>query len=423
MAFRILCLLLFYYTASAQITIIHCGYLLDVEKGKFLEKRSVFIQGNKIIGIEKGFIESNSIYQTIDLKNKYVMPGLIDMHVHIEFQINPKTYLDKFVANDADIAFRSVGFARSTLMSGFTTVRDLGGTGVNISLRNAINSGQIDGPRILTVGKALSSTGGHADPTNGNKKSLIGNPGPKEGVVNGVEDARKAVRQRYKNGADHIKITATGGVLSLAKSGDNPQFTVEEIYAITEIANDYGMHVAAHAHGDQGIKRAILGGVKTIEHGTKMSEKTMEMMKKYNVYYVPTITAGEEVSTKAEVDGYYPEIVRPKAREIGPKIKNTFAKAYKKGVPIAFGTDAGVFKHGENAREFEYMVAAGMPVIETLQAATIVNAKLLKMDNQIGSIAVGKFADIIASKENPINNIRTLQNIIFVMKNGVVHKQ
>lgn len=271
-----------------------------------------------------------------------VLPGLIDFHVHIEQEFNRNTRLNNYILNEADVAFNSVGFAKTTLLNGFTSVRDLGGTGVNISIKNAINSGKIMGPRVFTAGKSLATTGGHADPTNGSRRKLIGNPGPKEGVVNSVDDAKKAVRQRYKNGADCIKITATGGVLSVAKSGDNPQFTIEEIKAICETAKDYGMHVAAHAHGDEGMKRAIIGGVKTIEHGTYMSEGTMGLMKKHDTYLVPTITAGKEVEEKAKIEGFYPEIVVPKALAVGPQIQGTFAKAYKKGVGIAFGTDAGV---------------------------------------------------------------------------------
>ncbi len=321
------------------------------------------------------------------------------------------------------IAFNSLQFARATLNAGFTTVRDLGGSGVNISLRNAINSGKVDGPRLFTAGKSLATTGGHADPTNGNRKELMGDPGPKEGVVNGVEDAKKAVRQRYKNGADCIKITATGGVLSVAKSGTNPQFTIEEIKAICETAKDYGMHVAAHAHGDEGMQRAILGGVKTIEHGTLMSEETMELMKKHDAYYVPTITAGKEVEGKAKIKGFYPDIVVPKALAIGPQIQKTFAKAYEKGVGIAFGTDAGVFKHGDNGKEFGFMVESGMPAIEAIQSATITNAKILEMENKIGQIKVGFIADIIATNDDPIQNISTMEDVTFVMKEGSIYKE
>ncbi|KAB1154563.1 amidohydrolase family protein [Tenacibaculum aiptasiae] len=411
-------------SVKAQNTYILCGKIIDTEKGVIKEKQTLVVNGNKITNVFNGYIlPRDKTSKTIDLKDKVVLPGLIDMHVHIESEHSPKTRLNRYIKNEADIAFNSVGFAKTTLLKGFTTVRDLGGTGVNIAIRKAINAGKIPGPRVFTAGKALATTGGHADPTNGSSRRLIGNPGPKEGVVNSVEDAKKAVRQRYKNGADCIKITATGGVLSVAKSGDNPQFTVEEIKAICDMAKDYGMHVAAHAHGDEGMQRAIIGGVKTIEHGTYMSDKTMELMKKHNAYLVPTITAGKEVEEKAKVKDFYPAIVVPKALAVGPQIQGTFAKAYKKGVGIAFGTDAGVFKHGNNAKEFGYMVEAGMPAMEAIQSATITNAKILEMENEIGQLKKGFLADIVAVNEDPTKNINTMENVVFVMKNGKVYKK
>ena len=233
----------------------------------------------------------------------------------------------------------------------------------------------------------------------------------------------KYITLYYKNGADLIKITATGGVLSVAKSGQNPQFTIEEIKAICETAKDYGFHVAAHAHGDEGMQRAVLGGVKTIEHGTLMSEETMALMIEHDAYLVPTITAGKSVTEKAKIPGYYPDVVVGKALDIGPKIQNTFSKAYKKGVGIAFGTDAGVFLHGENAKEFGYMVEAGMPEIKALQSATITNAKILNMEHEIGQLKAGYFADIIATNENPVENIKTTENVVFVMKSGKIYKK
>ncbi|WP_299109422.1 amidohydrolase family protein [uncultured Tenacibaculum sp.] len=412
------------FSGFSQTTYIHCGKLVDTKKGIVKEKQTIAVKGNKIMNVLSGYITPRAKGITvIDLKDKVVMPGLIDMHVHIESEHSPKTRLEKYILNEADRAFNAVGFAKITLLNGFTTVRDLGGTGVNISIRKAINAGKIPGPRVFTAGKSLATTGGHADPTNGSSRRLVGNPGPKEGVVNSVEEAKKAVRQRYKNGADCIKITATGGVLSVAKSGDNPQFTLEEIKAICETAKDYGMHVAAHAHGDEGMQRAILGGVKTIEHGTYMSDKTIELMKKHDAYLVPTITAGKEVAEKAKVKGFYPEIVVPKALAVGPQIQGTFARAYKKGVGIAFGTDAGVFEHGINGKEFAYMVEAGMPAIEAIQSATITNAKILEMENEIGQVDKGFFADIIAVNEDPTQKINTMENIVFVMKNGVVYKE
>lgn len=407
---------------TGQSTYLHCGKLIDTQNGKVLDQMTVIIDGNKITSVEKGYkATETSEDKLIDLKNKTVLPGLIDMHVHMELEFNPKAYIDKFTLNKADVALHSTVFARAALMAGFTTVRDLGGSGVNIALRNAINKGYVDGPRIYTAGKAIGTTGGHADPTNGMRKELMGDPGPEEGVINGVEDAQKAVRQRYKNGADLIKITATGGVLSMAKNGQNPQFTIEEIKAICETAKDYDMHVAAHAHGDEGMQRAILGGVKTIEHGTLMSEKTMDMMKQHDVYYVPTLTAGKEVSDKAKIPGFYPDIIVPKALEIGPKIQGTFEKAYKRGVKIAFGTDAGVFPHGINGKEFYYMTEVGMNEMEAIQSATLTNAAILKND-LIGVIKADTYADIIAVDENPLDNIKTMENVTFVMKNGIIYK-
>lgn len=407
-----------------QNTYLHCGKLIDTKEGRVLTNKTIIVSGKQILAIEEGFSTPKFDEDVVvDLKSQTVMPGLIDLHVHIEGETNPRAYLEKYTLNDADIAFNAQHFAKVTLMSGFTTVRDLGGSGVNVALRNAVNAGKVDGPRIFTAEKSLATTGGHADPTNGAKKGLLESPGPEDGVVNSVEDAKKAVRQRYKNGADWIKITATGGVLSVAKSGLNPQFTVEEIKAICETAKDYGMEVAAHAHGDEGMQRAILGGVKTIEHGTMMSQETMDLMKKHNVYLVPTITAGKSVSDKAKIPNYYPEVIVGKALDIGPKIQDMFGRAYRNGVGIAFGTDAAVFAHGDNAKEFGYMVEAGMPAIKALQSATVTNAMLLKMDDQLGQLKAGYLADIVATNDDPTETIDTMTEVVFVMKEGKIYKK
>ena len=417
-------LLLASSVAFSQQTYLHCGAIFDAPRGKLLKEQTIVVEGNKIIQLQKGYIQPMGEYTTvIDLKNKTVLPGLIDMHVHIENEYNATSYINQFVDNDADTAYDAALYARRTLLAGFTTVRDMGGSGVNVSLRDAIREGKIPGPRIFTAEKAIGTTGGHADPTNGSRKSLMGDPGPAQGVINSPEDGKKAVRQRYKNGADCIKITATGGVLSVAKNGQNPQFTIEEIKSIVSTANDYGMHVAAHAHGDEGMYRAVLGGVTTIEHGTLMSVRTMDLMKEKNAYLVATITAGKQVAEKAKIKGYFPDVVTPKALEIGPQIQDTFGRAFKRGVPIAFGTDAGVYPHGLNALEFGYMVEAGMPEVKALQSATITNAQLLKSENELGQIAVGFYADIIATDSNPLEDIKTLESIPFVMKNGLVYKQ
>tara|TARA_B100000925_G_scaffold221268_1_gene170026 strand:- start:22 stop:1296 length:1275 start_codon:yes stop_codon:yes gene_type:complete len=421
---KLLFLILFFtLSINAQDYYLHVGKLFNSNEGKMLDNMTIIVSGNKIKDIKKGYeLPENDNSVIIDLKDSTVMPGFIDLHVHIESEYNPEKYLNEFTAEESEIAFSSLKFAKRTLMAGFTTVRDLGGSGVNISLRNAINKGEVIGPRIFTAGKAIGTTGGHADPTNGWKKSIAGDPGPQDGVINGVDDARKAVRERYKNGADVIKITATGGVMSIAKNGQNPQFTIEEIKAICETANDYDMIVAAHAHGDEGIQRAVIGGVHTIEHGTLLSDESMKLMKQYGTYYVPTITAGKEVAANAKIPGYYDELVVPKALAIGPKIQSTTERAYKAGVNIAFGSDAGVFPHGKNAKEFVYMNEAGIPIIECLQAATIVNAKILSMETEIGQIEKGFIADLVATKLNPEDDISTLENIVFVMKEGVIYK-
>lgn len=410
-------------TGYSQKIYLQCGSVFDSESGKMLSEKTLVVNKNRIEDVLEGYVSGLETDEVIDLRSSFVLPGFIDMHVHIESQSSPDTYIKRFTSNEADIAYEAAVYAEKTLLAGFTTVRDLGGTGVNIALRKAIQKGLTPGPRLFTSGKTISTTGGHGDPTNGRRLDEMGDPGPREGVVNSPEEGRKAVRQRYKDGADVIKITATGGVLSVSKNGQNPQFTIEEIKAITETARDYGMLSAAHAHGDEGMQRAILGGIQTIEHGTLMSDETMELMKEYGVYLVPTISAGREAGRLADVPGYYPEMVAVKAREIGPMSQKTFAKAYKKGVPIAFGTDAGVFPHGTNAQEFEYMVESGMPAAEAMQSATKTNAALLGMSDQLGNLKTGYLADIIAVDTNPLQDINVLKEVHFVMKDGVLYKQ
>lgn len=404
--------------------IIHAGNLIDSTSNKVLHNVSVIVTDNKITAINKGFTEGTSEDTVIDLSEYTLMPGFMDMHTHISSQHNgPASYMERFTLNEADYAIKGVLYAEKTLMAGFTSVRNLGdGHNETVALRNAINKGLVQGPRIYTAAKSIATTGGHADPTNGRSKSIMGDPGPHEGVVNGVADARKAVRQRYKDGADLIKITATGGVLSVAKSGQNPQFMNDELEAIVETATDYGMTVAVHAHGKEGMLRAIKAGVTSIEHGTYMDKEVFSQMKKFGTYYVPTIMAGNWVAEKAKIDGFFPELVRPKAAAIGPLIQQTFAKAYKAGVKIAFGTDSGVSAHGDNGLEFELMVEAGMKPIEAIRSATQSAADLLQVSDSLGTIEVGKLADLVAVKGDPLKQISLLQNVNFVMKDGVVYK-
>ncbi len=417
-----LILFLFSKNTIAQISHIHCGKVYTMEDKNPLTEVTIVVENDKIIDIKNGYSDENDTIKTIDLKDKVVIPGLMDMHVHIESQSSPNRYLERFTKEEADVALRATQYCERTLMAGFTIVRDLGGSGVNVSLRNAINQGFIKGPKIFTSEKSLATTGGHADPTNGMRDELKGDPGPAEGVINSVEDAYKAVRQRYKNGADVIKITATGGVLSLAKDGSGPQFTVEEIKAVVAAAKDYGMITAAHAHGVEGMKRAVIGGIHSIEHGTYMNEEVMDLMIENGTYLVPTISAGKFTAKMAEKPGYYPKIIIPKILAVSPKIQATFAAAYKKGVKIAFGTDSGVSFHGDNADEFGYMVEAGMPAYEAIYAATMSAADLLNITDEYGSIKVGKYADIIAVDSDPTEDIAQLKSVKFVMRHGVVYK-
>lgn len=407
----------------AQRTLIHCGKLIDGVSDVTQEQVTVIVEKNRIVAVEKGYSKVQTNDKLIDLKTKTVLPGLTDMHVHIESETSRDQYLKRLSNNSADIAYEAQKHALTTLMAGFTAVRDLGGTGVNISLRNAINKGLVPGPRIFTSGQTIATTGGHGDPTNGLSNMYSVPDKVTDAIVDSPDEGRKAVRQRYKDGSDCIKITATGGVLSIAKSGKAPQFTENEISAIVQTAKDYGFHVAAHAHGTDGMKRALRAGVTTIEHGTYMDDEAIELFKKMGAYYVPTIIAGRTAADSAKVPGYYHPFVRMKALEIGPLIQKTFEKAYKAGVKIAFGTDGGVYPHGKNAKEFEYMTEVGMPAMEAIKAATAVPAQILGEQDNMGSITKGKYADIIATDENPLQNIKTLQNVIFVMKDGVVYKQ
>jgi len=407
----------------SQKTILHCGQLIDPKSMTIQKEMSIIVEGNKIVDVQKGYVQaSDSNGKVIDLRNRTVMPGLIDMHVHLEDETNPNRYLQTFTMNPADYAFQSVVYADRTLMAGFTTVRDLGGSGVNISLRNAINKGLIKGPRIFTAGKIIASTGGHGDPTNGYREDLMGDPGPAMAVANGVDECRKAVRQRYKEGSDLIKITATGGVLSVAKDGSGPQFTEEEIKAIVQTAKDYGFAVAAHAHGAEGIKRAIRGGVSSIEHGTLMDDECIQLFKQYGTWWVPTLTAGRSVADSAKIPGYYPAIIVPKALTIGSQLRATFAKAYKAGIKIAFGTDAAVYAHGKNWMEFVYMTEGGMPPLEAIKCATVNAAELIGQSAQLGTIEKGKTADIVAVDGDPTKDIHVMGKMKFVMKDGKVYK-
>ncbi len=406
---------------AAHTTAVHCAHVFDSTTGKMLGATTIIVENDRIKALQSGNTTVDGA-NSIDMSGMTCLPGLIDSHAHLTMQFSKSTYSDKFRMNPADDAIRSTVYARRTLAAGFTTVRNLGDdANASIALRNAINQGIVPGPRIYSAGVPIGTTGGHADPTNGFRANLEGDPGPKDGIINSPEDALKAVRQHYKDGADAIKIMPSGGVLDESSSADNAQMTIPEIEAVVAAAHDYGFTVAAHAHGAEAIRRAIIGGVDSIEHGTYMDDADMKLMKEHGTWFVPTIIAGKYVEEKAK-EGWFPPQIARKAEEVGPLIQATAGKAYKAGVKIAFGTDAGVFPHGQNAKELEYMVEAGMPNAFVLQTATTHAAELLKHSKDLGSLEPGKYADIIGVEGDPMSDIKVMQHIMFVMKGGVVFR-
>ena len=411
--------------AFAQKTYLHCGKLLDVRSGKLLSQQTIVVEKDRITAVQNGYTAASGTQdKVINLENRTVLPGLIDCHVHLESESSRNQFREQFTLNPADVAFRAQGYALTTLRAGFTTVRDCGGSGVNTSLRNAVAQGLVPGPRIFSAGMAISATGGHMDESDGLNEDQITKAGHPIYLANGPDQCRQAVREQFKRGADLIKIASTGGVLDLSKDGTGAQYTEEEIRAIVETARDLGLRVACHAHGAEGIKRAVRAGVTSIDHGSLMDDEAIKLMAKSRTWYVPTLIAGKSVAdTTRAHPGYFPPVIAAKALNVGTKMQGTFARAIKQGVRVAFGTDAGVYRHGQNAREFGYMTEAGMSPLDAIRTATLNAADLLGETADLGAIEAGKLADIVALDGNPLQDISALMRPTFVMKAGVAYRQ
>jgi imidazolonepropionase-like amidohydrolase len=407
-------------TATAEIAV-QAGRLIDGVATTPRQNVTILVGGGKVVGIQDGFVAPAGA-RVLDLRTSTVLPGFIDAHTHITGEGTGNAVVRAATESPVDDAVRSTAYAKRTLEAGFTTIRNLGAEGgADVALKRAIEAGIVPGPRIWTARTTISITGGHGD-QGGLRPDLWVAPTWMDGIVDSADEARKAVRYQHKYGADLIKITATGGVLSIGDSGDAQQFTDEELKAIVEASHLLGMKVAAHAHGKRGIESAIRAGVDSIEHGTYGDDETFRLFKQHGTYLVPTILAGKTVAEMATIPGHFHPSVQEKAARIGPLIQDMFKRAYAAGVKIAFGTDSGVSNHGDNAREFQYMVEAGMPAMEAIQAATRGGADLIGASDRIGSVQAGRFADLVAVAGNPLTNIAELKRITFVMKGGVVYK-
>ena len=397
-----------------DFTLIHAGQVLAVPGKAPKSKQTIIIHDGKIVGIEDGYIDDDDA-TIIDGKDMFFLPGLIDSHVHLRGEWNPNGRLETFTKEAGDVAFDAAYYARKTLMAGFTAVQDVGGPPEIKALSRAIDAGKIPGPHIRASGN-VSITGGHGE-MNGFRADILEHF-QRPTNCDGADDCRRATRLAIKNGADLIKIASTGGVLSNTNAGTGQQMTNDELKAIVEAASSMGRTVTAHAHGKDGIDAALNAGVKSIEHGTYMDEETAKLFKKYDAVLVPTVLAGMTVK---EWD-FLPPASYKKAQEVGPRMLDMLKLAHDNGVTIAFGTDTGVSKHGENAKEFSYMVQAGMSEMQAIRAATVVASKHLQMNDKIGTLEKGKQADLIGVDGNPLDNIEELMDVDFVMKGGEIYK-
>ena len=408
-------------SAEQPTTFVQVGRLLaDPASGRVLRDKTLVIRGNQVVEIRDGFVGDGKV---VDLRSAFVLPGLIDSHVHLTSQQSPTSRMDGVTQSDAAQAMVGARYARRTQNAGFTTVADLGASNEAIfALRDAVRRGDVPGPRIIAAGSAVSIHGGHGD-VNGYREDILHLMSP-ESVCSGAEDCMRAVRLQVRSGADIIKITATGGVLSNTAAGLAQQFSEEELAAIVASAHRMGRQVTAHAHGVDGINAFLKAGGDSIEHGTYLDDESMRLFKSHNAWLVPTLMAGDYVARiAASPDNFFTPAQTAKALEIGPKMLDMARRAHNGGVRIAFGTDSGVSAHGDNAREFALLVRAGLTPLEAIQAATVGAAEHLKIANEAGRLATGMPADLIAVSGDPLSDVTELERVRFVMKGGQVFRQ
>ena len=410
-------------STQPDTTFVEAGRLLaDPSNGVVQRDKTLVIRGNQVVEVRDGFVGDASQGKVVDLRQAFVLPGLIDSHVHLTSQQNPNARLEEVTLSDADQAMVGARYARRTLMAGFTTVADLGASNQAIfALRNAVRNGDVPGPRIIAAGSSVSIHGGHGD-INGYREDVM-HLLSSESICSGPEDCMRAVRTQVRAGADIIKITATGGVLSNTAAGLNQQFSDDELSAIVGSAHRMGRQVTAHAHGVDGINAFLRAGGDSIEHGTYLDDQSIRLFKSNGTWLIPTLLAGDFVARIASgPDNFFTPAQTAKALEAGPKMLNMARRAHEGGVKIAFGTDSGVSAHGDNAQEFALLVRAGLSPLEAIQAATVGAAEHLRIANEAGKIAVGMPADIVAVSGDPLTDVTELERMKFVMKSGVVYR-
>lgn len=411
---------------ASKTYVLKAARMFDGKSAGLLKPGLVIVTDGKIAGVgPNAAIPAGA--EVIDLGDATLMPGFIDAHTHLTAMHSDdykQNELDQLQKTIAERALDATANARVTLMAGVTTVRDVGSSDyLDVGLRNAIRNRVVPGPRMLVCVHALGATGGHCDGEDGYRAGLFGHEsGPMDGVINGPEQARYAVRLDHKYGADVIKVCATGGVLSLTDDVDTPQLTQDELNAIVDEAHALRRKTAAHAHGAEGAKRAIRAGIDSIEHGTFLDDEALDMMKAHGTYYVPTLMAPEGIQEQINKGIYIPPPILAKAKAAIASVHQTFQKALAKGVKIGLGTDAAVYAHGRNTEEFHLMVDLGMKPIDALKAGTSADADLLGLADKLGTLETGKLADVVAVPGDPVENIRQTEHVFFVMKEGVVYK-